>query len=96
MLWKSKFQTETSLSTMKAGIIALSRSCRYLFPIMNMENLFCKASELTILDTKIYLYIPEDNIVSFVITETLPHQFNLWRNNYASKNICFCEEIYKI
>ncbi len=34
ILWQSKLQTETALSTMEAKIIALAACCRELFPIM--------------------------------------------------------------
>ena len=39
VLWQSKLQTETALSTMEAEIVALAHSCRELFPIMDMVSL---------------------------------------------------------
>ena len=36
VLWQSKLQSETALSTMEAEIVALAHSCRELFPIMDM------------------------------------------------------------
>ena len=36
LLWQSKLQTETALSTMEAEIVALAHCCRELFPIMDM------------------------------------------------------------
>ena len=39
VIWQSKLQTETALSTMEAEIIALAHSCKELFPIMDMVEL---------------------------------------------------------
>ena len=39
VLWLSKLQTETALSTMEAEIVALSHSCKELFPVMDMADI---------------------------------------------------------
>ena len=36
VLYHSKLQTETALSTMEAEIVALAHCCRELFPVMDM------------------------------------------------------------
>ncbi len=41
VLWKSKMQTEIALLTMKAEYIALSTSCRDLFPLIDITNELC-------------------------------------------------------
>ena len=38
VLWQSKLQTETALSTMEAEIVALAHSCRELFPVMDIVS----------------------------------------------------------
>jgi hypothetical protein len=35
VLWKSKLQTEIALSTMEAEYVALSQSCKDLFPLLD-------------------------------------------------------------
>ncbi len=45
ILWQSKLQTETALSTMEAEIIALAACCRELFPIIDMvESVTCSVN----------------------------------------------------
>jgi hypothetical protein len=36
VVWVSKLQTETALSTMEAEIIALAHCCRELFPVVDI------------------------------------------------------------
>jgi hypothetical protein len=38
ILWKSKLQTEIALSTMEAEYVALSTSCRDLFPLIDIQK----------------------------------------------------------
>ena len=38
VLWQSKLQTETDLSTMEAEIVALAHSCREMFPVMDIVS----------------------------------------------------------
>ena len=39
VLWQSKLQTETALSTMEAEIMTLAHSCQELFPVMDMVSM---------------------------------------------------------
>jgi hypothetical protein len=41
VLWKSKLQTEIALLTMEAEYVALSTSCRDLFPLIDITNEIC-------------------------------------------------------
>ena len=43
VLWKSKLQAEIALSTMEAEYVALSTSCKDLFPIVDMIHELCSA-----------------------------------------------------
>ncbi len=43
MLWQSKLQTQTALSTMEAEVIALGACMRELIPIMDMVQLLAVA-----------------------------------------------------
>jgi len=46
VLWKSKLQTEIALSTMEAEYVALSASCRDLFPLIDITNELCTALQV--------------------------------------------------
>jgi hypothetical protein len=75
MFWQSKLQTETTLSTMEAKIIALFACCRELFPIIDMVCLFAVATYLPIGNTAMNVSINEDNSGALVLAKTLPPQF---------------------
>jgi hypothetical protein len=95
ILWQSKLQTETALSTMEAKIIALAACCRGLFPIIDMgESVICSVN-LPIRETTMQLSVHEDNLDALVLAKTLPPQFTPRSKYYASKTIWFWEEIHK-
>jgi hypothetical protein len=95
ILWQSKLQTETALSTMEAKIIALFACCRELFPIVDMvESVICSIN-VPIGETTIQLSVHEDNLGALVLEKTLPPQFTPRIKYYASKTIWFWEEIHK-
>jgi hypothetical protein len=62
MVWVSKLQTETALSTMEAEIIALAHCCRELFPVM---DIVAGIGEVVRMETKelvsMHVSIHEDN-----------------------------------
>jgi len=95
VLWQSKLQTETALSTMEAEIISLSHSCRVLFPICDMTQALGKAVGLPIGETTIKVSIHEDNAGALVLAQTLPPQFTPRSKYYAAKTIWFREKIFK-
>ena len=95
VLWASKLQQETALSTMEAEIIALAHSCRELFPIIDMTNSLGEAIGLPIRDTTMNVSIHEDNAGALVMARTLPPQFTSHSKFYATKTIWFCEDINK-
>ncbi len=95
VLWQSKLQTETALSTMDAKVIALSACCRELFPIIDMVSSLTKSINLPIEKTTMNVSIHEDNLGALVLAKTLPSEFTPQSKYYAIKTICFCEEIFK-
>ena len=95
ILWQSKLQTETALSTMEAEIIALAACCRELFPIIDMVEALTTSVHLPIGDTTMNLSVHEDNSGALVLANTLPPQFTPRSKYYASKTIWFREEIHK-
>ena len=50
VLWQSKLQTEIAMSTMEAEYVALSASCRELFPIVDLAKELGAATKLPIKD----------------------------------------------
>ena len=96
VLWVSKLQTETALSTMEAEIIALAHSCRELFPIINIVVELGKVVGLPTKDlTTMHVSIHEDNAGALILAETIPPQHTPRSKYYAIKTIWFREEIQK-
>jgi len=96
VLWMSKLQTETALSTMEAEIIALAHCCRELFPIMDQVAelgavVGLKTDKLTTMKVSIH----EDNAGALVLAQTIPPQFTPRSKYYAIKTVWFREEIQK-
>ena len=96
ILWVSKLQTETALSTMEAEINALAHSCKELFPIVDLVS---KLGTVAGLPTEglasMHVSIHEDNAGALVLAETIPPQFTPRSKWYALKTVWFREEIHK-
>ena len=82
-------QTETSLSTMEAEVVALAHSCRELFPIVDMDEYLSGEVGLAVVHTTMIFSIREDNHGALVLVDTLPPQFSPLRKYYYSNNIWF-------
>jgi len=96
ILWQSKLQTETALSTMEAEIIALAHSCRELFPVMDLVHEMGSVVGLPTEDlTTMHVSIHEDNAGALVLAETIPPDFTPRSKYYAIKTVWFREEIQK-
>jgi hypothetical protein len=93
VLWQSKLQSETALSTMEAEIIALAHSCRELLPIMDMVKALSNAFGLPDPSTTMNVSIHEDNAGALVLAETLPPQFTPRSKWYHVKTIWWREQI---
>jgi len=96
VLWMSKLQTDTALSTMEAKIIARAHYYQELFPIMNQVAelgaiVGLKTKDLTTMKVSIH----EDNTGALVLAQTIPPQFTPRSKYYAIKTVWFCEEIQK-
>ena len=89
VLWQSKLQTETALSTMEAEVVALAHSCRELFPIMDMVSSIGPAVGLDVGETSMHVSIQEDNAGALVLAETLPPQYTPRSKHYAIKTVWF-------
>ena len=96
MVWVSKLQTETALSTMEAEIIALAHCCRELFPVMDIVKEVGAVVGLETEDkTSMHVSIHEDNAGALVLAETIPPEFTPRSKYYAIKTVWFREEIVK-
>ena len=96
VLWSSKLQTETALSTMEAEINALAHSCKELFPIIDIVSELGDVVGLPTKDlTSMHVSIHEDNAGALVLAETIPPQFTPRSKWYALKTVWFREEIHK-
>jgi hypothetical protein len=93
VLWKSKLQTQTALSTMEAKVIALGACMKELIPIMDMVQLLAVAVGIPAGDVNMRVSVHEDNSGALVLAETLPPQFTPHSKYYATKTIWFHEEI---
>ena len=96
VLWVSKLQQQTALSTIEAEINALANSCRELFPIIDLVQEVGEVVGLPTEDlTTINVSIHEDNAGALVLAETIPPQFTPRSKYYAIKTVWFREEVQK-
>ncbi len=73
--WQSNVQSETSLSTMEAEIIALAHSWCKLLSIMDGVSIMGKAIGIPFGNTTIKVLIHKDNAGALVLAETFAPQF---------------------
>jgi hypothetical protein len=75
VLWKSKLQTEIALSTMEAEYVALSTSCRDLFPLIDITNELCTALQFKMkAETHMHIKIHEDNVGALMLSKLKPQR----------------------
>ena len=75
VLWKSKLQTEIALLTMEAEYVALSTSCRDLFPLIDITNEICSIFHVGLIFHKradLHIKIHEDNIGALALGKLEP------------------------
>ena len=75
LLWQSKLQSETALSTTEAEVITLNHSCRELLPIVDMVAVLGEAVGLPKDLTTMLISVHEDNSGALILAETLPPQY---------------------
>ena len=93
VVWQSKLQTETALSTMEAEIVALAHSCRVLLPLIDIAKQLTKAVGKDLNDANMQVSIHEDNAGALILAKTLPPGFTPRSKHYAVKTIWFREQI---
>ena len=96
MVWMSKLQSETALSTMEAEIIALAHCCRELFPVIDVVEEMGIAVGLPTEDlATMHVSVHEDNAGALILAETIPPAFTPRSKYYAIKTVWFREELQK-
>ena len=94
VLWKSKLQTEIALSTMEAEYVALSQSCKDLFPLLDQINELGEAVGLPVSkDTNLHTTIYEDNVGALTLGRLEPKRMTPRSKHYAIKYHWFREQI---
>ena len=94
VLWISKLQTEIALSTMEAEYVALSASCRDLFPLIDVTKEICSAFLLILPDeTNMHITIHEDNVGTLILGQLEPQRMTPRSKHYAVKYHWFREHL---
>ncbi len=85
IMWQSKLQSETALSTMEADMVALAHSSCELFPIMDGVSIMGKAIGLPVGNTTIQVSIHEDSAGALVLAKTLLSRFTSQSKHYIKR-----------
>jgi len=94
VLWKSKLQTEIALSTMEAEYVALSASCKELFPLIDLTKELTTAIGLDLkATTEMHIKIHEDNVGALTLGKLEPRRMTPRSKHYAIKYHWFREQI---
>jgi hypothetical protein len=94
VLWRSKLQTEIALSTMEAEYVALSQSCKDLFPIMDLVGELSEALNLSPDKVgRMHVKIHEDNVGALTLAGLEPRRMTPRSKHYAIKYHWFREQI---
>jgi hypothetical protein len=86
VIWKSKLQTEITLSTMEAKYVALSTSCKDLFPLLDLIRELVTACGLPVKkNTNLHVKVHEDNIGALTLGRLEPSRMTPRSKHYAIK-----------
>jgi hypothetical protein len=94
VLWKSKLQSEIALSTMEAEYVALSTSCKDLFPLLDLIRELSSAVNLPMdKHSNMHIKIHEDNVGALTLGKLEPRRMTPRSKHYAIKYHWFREQI---
>jgi hypothetical protein len=96
VLWKNKLQTEIAFSTMEAEYVALSTTCRDLFPLIDITNEICSIFHVGLTFQKradLHIKIHEDNIGALALGKLEPRRMIPRSKHYAIKYHWFREHL---
>ena len=93
VIWISKLQRKTALSTMETEMNALAHCCRELFPLMNIVGEVRASVGMPTKDlTSMHVSVHKDNAGALILAEPLPPQFTHRSKYYAAETVWFREE----
>ena len=96
VVWISKLQRETALSTMEAEVNALAHCSRELFPVLDLVNEVGAAVGMPTKElASMHVSVHEDNAGALILAETIPPGFTPRSKYYAIKTVWFREENIK-
>jgi hypothetical protein len=94
VLWKSQLLTEIALSMMEAEYVALSKSCRDLFPLIDITKELCNIFKIDLRkEVDMHIKIHEDNVGTLILGKLEPWQMTPHSKHYAIKYHWFWEHI---
>ena len=94
VVWVSKLQSAIALSTMEAEYIALSQSCKDLFPIMDLLSELSDILSLHAdLSPHLHIQIHEDNVGALTLGKLEPRRMTPRSKHYALRYHWFREHI---
>ena len=99
MLWQSTLQMEIALSAIESEFVALSISCKDLFPIMDLVKEIGTFFDLPIEDkVRFHVRIHEDNVGALLLGQCepcrmTPHLKTMQLSNIGSVNNWACVEL---
>lgn len=89
VLWQSKLETETVLSTMGSDVIVLVYQCQEFFHTLDMASLLETEVGPPLCEVKMNVSMCGDNAVSLVLLETLSPKFMSGRSTIPFRLFCF-------
>jgi len=96
VLWKSRLQTEIALSTTEAEYVALSTSCRDLFPLIDLTKEICSIFKMDIVvkeTADMHIKVHEDNVGALALGKLEPCRMTPRSKHYAIKYHWFRKHI---
>jgi hypothetical protein len=87
-------QTEIAISTMEAEYVALSTSCRDLFPLIDITKELCMVLDLDLhAETQLYIKIHEDNVSALTLGKLDKWRMTPQSTHYAIIYYWFLEQM---
>ncbi len=79
---------------MEAEYVALSKSCRDLFPLIDITKELCKIFKIDLKkETDMHIKIHKDNVGTLILGKLEPRWMTPWSKHYTIKYHWFCKHI---
>jgi hypothetical protein len=96
VLWKSRLQIEIALSTMEVDYVALSTSCRDLFPLIDVTKEICLIFKVDLIvkeTANMHIKVHKDNVGALALEKLKPCRMTPCSKHYAIKYHWFRKHI---